>query len=184
MTQLHRILTKARTLGFRKLLARLRPRRIDLLLFELFGRPEREPILAGFSLTIFKVGERSGVPEIDRRLGSQHSCYVLMHEAEIAHVSWLFDDVVLPAAFGFDPMIPVIGDCDTPPKFRGRGLYPLVLRRIASDLLHERRRDRVYILVAPTNVASIRGIERAGGIRVAHLRGTRIAGFVRKRRRL
>lgn len=183
MTQLRRILAKARALGFRRVLARLRPRRIDLLLFELFGRPNHEPIAAGFALTTFTSRDRSGIPEIDRRLSSEHTCYVLMHEAEIAHVSWLFDDVVLPAAFGFDAMTPVIGDCDTPPKFRGRGLYPLALRRIASDVLVQRGRDRVYILVAPTNAASIRGIERAGGVRVARLQGTRLAGLLRKRRR-
>ena len=169
-------------MGLRKVLARLRPQRIDLVLFELLGREPNKPISEGFTAATYTPLRPSARPEIDKRLSDKRSCYAFLHDGEIAHASWLLDDVLLPASFGFDPRVPVIGDCDTPPKFRGRRLYPEMLQRIASDVLAARGCDRVYILVSPDNVASIRGIEHAGGVRVSRLEGIRVAGLLRKKR--
>lgn len=51
-----------------------------------------------------------------------------------------------------------IGPCWTQPEFRSRGLFSSVLRNILSDF----QEHQIWIFAEETNVASIRGIERAG----------------------
>jgi RimJ/RimL family protein N-acetyltransferase len=56
--------------------------------------------------------------------------------------------------------------CETSPEARGRGLYPAVLGHIArerSDLA------ALYIACESENLASRRGIEKAGFAEIAHV---------------
>lgn len=64
--------------------------------------------------------------------------------------------------------VPMIGNCFTEPEARGRGLYPALLRAMCDELARRGHR-RVIISCAPDNVASRRGIERAGFRAVHHL---------------
>lgn len=171
-------------MGLRKALLRLRPQRIEMVLFELRGDIQ-ETGIAPPELTFhkFTLEESSGRPEIDARLSADRSCYAFLAAGEVAHTSWLIRDVLLPATFGFAADVPVIGDCDTPVAFRGRRLYPIALQRIARDVAACAIADRVHILVAPDNHASIRGIEHAGGVRRARLGGLRIAGLTLRKQR-
>ncbi|MBE6941078.1 MAG: GNAT family N-acetyltransferase [Ruminococcaceae bacterium] len=53
-----------------------------------------------------------------------------------------------------------IGPCATLPEYRGRGIYPAVLRHICKTFANE---DTVfYMIVNDQNIPSIRGIEKAG----------------------
>jgi L-amino acid N-acyltransferase YncA len=64
--------------------------------------------------------------------------------------------------------VPMIGNCFTEPEARGRGLYPALLRAMCDELARRGHR-RAIISCAPDNVASRRGIERAGFRLVHHL---------------
>lgn len=55
---------------------------------------------------------------------------------------------------------PVIGDCLTKKGFRGKAIYPYMLQIVAKEIL--KKSDKVFVLVSPENIASIRGIEKAG----------------------
>ncbi len=63
---------------------------------------------------------------------------------------------------------PMIGNCFTDPGQRGRGYYPRLLRAACRRLADEGYR-RVIITCAPDNLASVRGIEKAGFRRVRTL---------------
>lgn len=161
----------------KRLLRRLRPVRIDELLYEM-------PVEAALALgdPDFEVAHHtwerpSGIPSVDRGLSPSRECYRVEAKGQTAHLSWLHKEVRLPRRFGFDGSVPVIGDCHTPERFRGRSIYPQVLRFIARDVAR-RTSKPVYILVSPDNAASVRGIEKAGFRRLARLRGTRVAGWV------
>jgi GNAT superfamily N-acetyltransferase len=90
--------------------------------------------------------------------------YLGCWEGEVGHVSWLFahDDPagrvrrldLLPGEIEID-------GCFTFAEFRGRGLFPAVLR----TMLDGARRDgvvRAYMHVAENNVSSIRAVEKVG----------------------
>jgi RimJ/RimL family protein N-acetyltransferase len=155
------ILRRARSANPRQLFRAIRPCRIDQLLYLL-------EIPAGEPLDPIGIQQHSSTPE--------KLCYTMVRDGQIAHRSFLFSDVLLPAQFGFDPKIPVIGDCFTSDAFRGQGIYPRILRYIVADLSTRGLPPRAYILVTPNNPSSIRGIERAGSRLIAHLKGIRVAG--------
>jgi hypothetical protein len=142
--------------------------------------PVEEALASGdpdFEVTHHTLARPAGILSIDRRLSRSRECYRVAAEGQTAHLSWLHRSVRLPRRFGFDGAVPVIGDCHTPERFRGRSIYPQVLRFIARDVARCSSTP-VYVLVSPANLASIRGIEKAGFRRLARLRGTRFAGWV------
>lgn len=69
---------------------------------------------------------------------------------------------------GIDSRTPMIGNCNTAPAARGRGLYPALLLACCAELA-KRGHPAVVITCAPDNAPSVRGIEKAGFGRVAHL---------------
>lgn len=149
------------------MLKRLLPVRIDELLYEM---PVAEALACG----------DPGF-EVRREAAGARVCYSVAMEGETAHRSWLHRSARLPSRFGFDGGAPVIGDCHTAERFRGRSIYPRVLRYIARDVAR-REGKPVYVLVSPANLASVRGIEKAGFRRLARLRGIRVAGLLLGRR--
>ncbi|MGH8680027.1 MAG: GNAT family N-acetyltransferase, partial [Burkholderiales bacterium] len=64
--------------------------------------------------------------------------------------------------------VPMIGNCYTVPDARGRGLYARMLVTVSDDLAVDGHR-RAIISCQPDNVASMRGIERAGFKRARHI---------------
>lgn len=69
----------------------------------------------------------------------------------------------------------IIYDCWTPPRCRGRGLYPLVLRALVRDA-HVHGHD-AWIYCYADNYASVRGIEKAGFRLHSRLEHTRVFGL-------
>ena len=57
--------------------------------------------------------------------------------------------------------VPLLGNCWTSEKYRGKGIYPYILAYSCNYLRNEGF-SRVIITCDPTNIASIRGIEKAG----------------------
>lgn len=56
---------------------------------------------------------------------------------------------------------PTIGDCRTIDSYRGKSIYPYVINYIANQEL-EKGAEEVFINVSPSNISSIKGIEKAG----------------------
>lgn len=69
---------------------------------------------------------------------------------------------------GEDGDTPVISNCFTEPAWRGQGLYPRLLRASCRHLAAQGYL-RAVITCAPDNLASVRGIEKAGFRRVKTL---------------
>ena len=69
---------------------------------------------------------------------------------------------------GEAPVTPIISNCVTLPAHRGRGLYPGLLRESCQQLAAQGH-GRVIITCEPDNLASVRGIEKAGFRRVKTL---------------
>ncbi len=96
-------------------------------------------------------------------------CYV-MQEGKIAHTSY-----VIPKCGKF-PFLKKndheIGPCYTAPEFRGRGIYPDVIRFICARF--SELAGVFYMIVDEGNTSSIRGIEKAGFVCIGKVRKTRI----------
>jgi hypothetical protein len=162
----------------RELLKAAAPLSIDSLLFigtETAKRPRRLP--APFSIESFSLKHLSGVDRIDKRLTPYRVAYVVFCSGEIVHESWVCFDAPLPSQFGFDFRLPVIDRSFTQNPYRGKDIFPYTLNYILHDLQNRRISRSVYILVSPTNTASIRGIQKAGFKVLGHLKGTRFLGL-------
>lgn len=103
-----------------------------------------------------------------RRYLQQHGfngAWGVFVDGELAHVSWVLrraDHQRLPFAhlrLGADEA--ELGNCVTLPRFRGRALYPFAIRALSGQLFEAGVR-RVFLVTARGNVASVRGIEKAG----------------------
>lgn len=70
---------------------------------------------------------------------------------------------------GIDDEVPLIANCFTEPEMRGRRLYPRLLVRVCQELAGLGY-TRATISCEPDNVASIRGITRAGFTGLSHIR--------------
>jgi GNAT superfamily N-acetyltransferase len=158
------------------------PRRLDLLLFQLLlSEPSDMGRVGGLEpgwqmMHYTASGEPSGDPYIDLRLSPLRECYAIRIDGRVAHVSWVHLRAHLPRRCGFLDA-PVIGDAATRPDARGRGLFAVVLRQIASDLA-ARGVPAVQGLVRPDNSASIRSFEHAGFTRLARIRGLWVGGML------
>jgi hypothetical protein len=130
----------------------------------------------------YDLASPSGDAAVDARLTAWRACYVASVDGEMAHRSWLLFDTTLPSLFGFDGGVPVIGECATADRFRGKRIYPHVLQHILADVRARALAEQVYVLVSARNAPSIAGIERAGFTRRAHLRGVRCGPVVLRAR--
>jgi hypothetical protein len=119
----------------------------------------------------------SGVDRIDQRLTPHRLAYTVFCFDQIIHQSWVYLNPVMPAQYKFDSRVPLIGDSYTDAKYRGYGIFPFALNYILRDLQERHISDKAYMLVSPTNNASIRGVEKAGFELLAHLKGTRLLGI-------
>lgn len=171
-----------------RILAALRPCRIDQWLY-VSDQCSQTTSTSSTSIDIrhFTTVSRSGNSTIDSKISPQRECYAAFVDGHLAHQSWLRRDVLLPCRFGFSRSTPVIGDSRTEEAYRGRGIYPQVLARILADRRLSGTTEAMpatFILVAPDNDASVRGIERAGFRRTARLQGWRIGGLIWCKRRI
>ena len=91
---------------------------------------------------------------------------------EFGHVSaygFVLFDSFYKRILGESNQVPMIGNCFTFPQNRSRGLYTSLLVSI-SDHLNSQGYCRVIITCAPDNLASVRGIQKAGFLKVSTLR--------------
>jgi hypothetical protein len=128
------------------------------------------------SINSFSLDHLSKVDRIDKRLTPYNLAYVGFYSGEIIHESWVSFNTLLPSQYGFDSCFPVIGHSCTSHPYRGLGIYTYTLNYILNDLRDRNISSNAYILVSPSNKASIRGIEKAGYQLLAHLKGIRLLG--------
>jgi RimJ/RimL family protein N-acetyltransferase len=126
-----------------KTLKKLRSQSIDMLLFSFPVGKKMEELKSDFKI------------EFD----SKSTEYRIIDKGILVHRSKVFYGSRLLRNFHFNSPLITIGDCFTDDRYRGLGIYPSVLRRIANEFTDK---VQVFILVAPNNEASIHGIEKAG----------------------
>ena len=109
--------------------------------------------------------------EIETRLATGNRCYVARVGGSPVAYGWLasasanIGELDLP--FSADECNAYLWDFQTLVAWRGQGIYP----RLLQAILHNQGLEshRFWIITAPENVASARGIQKAGFQRVADL---------------
>ncbi|MFA6174991.1 MAG: GNAT family N-acetyltransferase [Phycisphaerae bacterium] len=99
--------------------------------------------------------------------------FLAFSKDQLTHISWLFYPpivkeqlVILKLKFNEAH----IATCYTSDDFRGMNIYPTVLQHILCYAA-ENGIERVYIASLPNNIASIRGIEKAGFTKIKTVKG-------------
>ena len=117
---------------------------------------QRRPVRYGLALTT------------PARFFGAAECYLAKLDGATVHRLWIsFDDKIIQTRIASAgravPRTPIakIWGCFTPPRFRGRGIYPATLQW-AITLCRERGMQSVVLEVAADNTASIRGARKAG----------------------
>lgn len=177
-SQIILLLRRIQGSDLRDLLKAAAPLSINSLLYKGEASAKRPYRLPGpFSIKSFSIKELSGVDRIDGRLTPYRLAYVVFCFGEIVHESWVCFDAPVPSQYGFDFRLPVIDRSFTQKLYRGKSIFPFTLNYIVHDLQSRRISNGVYVLVSPTNHASIRGIQKAGFELLAHLQGKRLLGL-------
>ena len=101
---------------------------------------------------------------------------------KIGHISWLYYKGDPNRTLRLADKECEIMFCLTLPEFRGLGLYPRALRAI-QQYLKRKGYERCFICVNDDNVASIRGIEKAGFRPAGSVHFRKMFGFQVSRRR-
>ena len=101
--------------------------------------------------------------------------YIAEKYGSLKHISWVYYSEHPNRLLKLGPKDAEIKYCLTMPEFRGRGIYPLVLREIIRNnsqlgILN------TYICVKDDNFSSIRGIEKAGYKFIKRIRLIKIMG--------
>jgi len=112
--------------------------------------------------------ELSTMPYKGRKNVLEYNSYI---EKKHTHRSLLFMKAAMLSIIG--KRGPLISDSETVNNFRGQGIFPFTIFSIAKELVFQKNYPEVFILVVPTNIASIRGIEKAGFVRKYRIKATR-----------
>lgn len=153
--------------------------RVDLGTWE--DRPEPPGSLTVREGTLEELRRfRDSTPELpvqfyEDRLHGARTFYLGFWDGEIAHVSWVFESCDRTPQVVLGPGEVELNGAYTRKPFRGRGLLPAVERGIIRGLKARGYRT-VYTHVAVDNVASLRGVAKAGFRPVGVLTWRWIAG--------
>ncbi len=90
--------------------------------------------------------------------------------------NYVYKKNLLSRQLGYTRM-PLIGGCSTIEAYRGRGIYPFMLTQILQWHKNHITQPDIAIFVAPDNIASIKGIEKAGFRFVEHVTIYRLLGM-------
>ena len=116
----------------------------------------------------FKIDQEYTINKV--QINNKKDKYFIKIENEILHVSYLFKNIFLLKLL--DKKGPVIGDCRTAKKHRGKSLYPYTINRIAKKVLESNYKE-VFIIVNQDNKNSIKGIEKAHFKKIAGIKSYR-----------
>lgn len=116
------------------------------------------------------------------RLRDGHRCFGCTGASgrPVSYIWYSGAGLLVPWALGLQlrpgPDEAYIWDCRTAPAERGRGLYPAALRE-ARRLAWTEGARQLYIDCEPDNLASIKGIERAGFTAIRQISAYRLGGL-------
>ena len=143
----------------------------------------RDVIHSGYDFTGYPSDE-----DIEAALRTGACLISIFKEKQLAHTTWLaFDrgqavyDSIFSASSIWCAGDAFVGPCNTYEPFRGLGLYPSALI-FSCDYLSHKGARRCFINTKKTNLASIRGIRKAGfhfkkTVRVARIIGRKMIFF-------
>jgi len=106
-----------------------------------------------------------GVLYLRFRYGSPNTYILLAYvEGTLAHVEWIVPASRIKSRYPFvsEDSYSIIS-CLTAPCFRGLGIYPAQLGRVIESAIPS---NKYWIWTASDNISSIKGIRKAGGIKV------------------
>lgn len=142
----------------KSLLRKLKPVMVDSLLYGFAkGSAMPEPLQGEFPFRI--------------SFSSDEPMFYIEEEGKIIHKSKIFKTSFLLRNFGYRQPYIAIGDCFTHSDFRGRGIYPKVIREAIS---YYKSTHSIYMLVGKDNIASIKGIEKAGLTKLGNIKCLKI----------
>jgi hypothetical protein len=152
----------------------LLPKRITAIIFINEPAKNKEVQLPdGLKIEVYDTKKLSGINKIDSKLKHNNKCYAVFDEKGVlAHQSWIFKFKLLTWQLGFRNVL-TIGNCVTTSSFKGKGIYPCVLQRIQKNYAP----SKIVIYCDPLNIASIRGIEKAGFTKMYQFSMKRILGI-------
>jgi hypothetical protein len=157
------------------LFEKLKFQRIQAVVYQ--NEPNGSPEHVPYNLHVFNAKERTNHPPTDSK--RFFKAYVVLHGSKVVHASLVFTRNLLARQLGFRNVL-IIGNCVTDEEYRGKGIYPAVLKRIRADFA-----DRTLIVfVDPANTASVRGLEKAGFRRLYEFAMYRVLGVCLYRKKL
>lgn len=137
---------------------------------EIVNYPEYEKNkINGFSIIKGEVNELIQLDIQEKNASWEFKChdydgvsdfFIAKNEEGIQHISWIYYAGDHNRILVLDDKSAEIKYCLTMPKWRGFGIYPVVLYSI-QNYLFTNGFERVYICVHEENYSSIRGIEKA-----------------------
>jgi GNAT superfamily N-acetyltransferase len=136
--------------------------------------PELQPVIGFWVARAADAGEITAIDGLTReegacRMASGHRLYVGYLGAAAVTYGWVATQSAnigeLRAQFAITDSDRYLWDFATHPTFRGRGLYPRLLRAI----IEAEGARRFWIINAPENLPSDSGIRKAGFTSVGHL---------------
>ncbi len=118
---------------------------------------------------------------LQRRFRHGDRCFAVLDSGKIVSYFWaqfgLRDLCELHLKFNLRPNQTWMYNAITVKTARGRGLYPNIIRYMAKTLIHSGI-EEAFVDVAPSNIASIHGLEKAGCTRVVLIRMKKIFSTV------
>jgi GNAT superfamily N-acetyltransferase len=111
---------------------------------------------------------------------NESTMFLAFSEGKLVHIAWLHYYPGIRESY-FSVRIKrdeaYISSCQTHPDYRGKNIYPVVLRYILRYAAATKK-NRCFISSSPTNWASIRGIEKVGFFFVGKMRTFRLFGKI------
>lgn len=132
-------------------------------------------------LLIYSMNENASFEMKSERYIIKNECvkrnktrYYIEIENKVVHESFLFKKLHIQKLIRTSG--PTIGDCKTIEEYKGKSIYPYVINYIANQEL-EKGAKEVFINVSPSNISSIKGIEKAGFKPFLHVKAKRFLFF-------
>ena len=139
----------------------LKVSRIDLLVYSMKESTKFNVDVQNYSIQFQKIDENK-------------SRYFIEIDNKVIHESFTYRKLFIQKLIRTKG--PTIGDCRTIDAYKGKSIYPYVINYIANQEL-ENGVEEVFINVSPTNISSIKGIEKAGFNLVTSIKAKRFLMF-------
>jgi GNAT superfamily N-acetyltransferase len=102
--------------------------------------------------------------EVGKRMSDDHLAFIAFMNNSPAAFGWMATGTAFIGELNHEMILPVrnryLWNFRTLEQFRGRGIYPVLLQYIIRH--EEKRADTFWIIHAPENKSSLKGIQKAG----------------------